>query len=346
MGRTWDENFFVEQGYRMVDLFTKRDFSNRFWYKAPDPPPVPKYFYGLAEHFRNLKTFENENIVLPYDFTRARITSVIFSSLTVLIVILIGSRYISLFAGIASGVILSMLPLFLGFSQLATIESPLIFFFTASVYAFLRLLEDISNKKLIIAGILLGLAMLTKYTNILLVPLFFFIYILWYFIVGKPEGKKFLQMKIVYIFPVALLTAFVLWPMPWFNLQELSKYMYDLRVTTNALPVPEVFFGKLMLVPKVYYFVYFIITTPFVILMAFLLGLKKISDLTSHKITSKNKWILLALVVWFCLPFLQSLYNFRQHGIRYIIEIYAPLALISAIGIDYLAKIISKKNSS
>ena len=67
----------------------------------------------------------------------------------------------------------------------------------------------------------------------------------------------------------------------------------------------------------------------------FLVGVKKIYK-------SKN-WIFYAILAWFCLPFIQSFYNFRQHGVRYIIEIYAPLALISAIGFDYLVSKISKK---
>jgi hypothetical protein len=54
-------------------------------------------------------------------------------------------------------------------------------------------------------------------------------------------------------------------------------------------------------------------------------------------------WIPYSIVIWFLFPFSQSFYNFRQHGIRYIIEIYSPLALIAAIGFDYVVSKVTKK---
>lgn len=343
MGRTWDEPFFVDQGYRMVELVKKGDLKHKLWYEAPDPPPLAKFFFGLAEHLHPISSDTKGNLIFEYDFTFSRLISVLLSSLTVLLVVLIGSRYISFSAGVLAGIILAMLPFFLGFSQLATIESPLIFFFTGSTYFFLRFLEDFSYKNMVITGILVGLSILTKYTNILLLPLFLWIYFLWYFKVGKPLGKNLFQLKLICIFLIACLTAFTLWPMPWFHLKELFTYMYDLRVTTNKFPVPEVFFGHLMFTPLVYYLVYFLITTPLLLLFLFVIGLKNISNATSGKSGSKTKWVFLAIVVWFCLPFIQSFYNFRQHGIRYIIEIYAPFSLIAAIGFNYVARIVSKK---
>lgn len=341
MGRTWDEHFFVDQGYRLIELIKKRDFNNVLWYQSPDPPPLAKYFYGIAEHLQPKDYDKKGNPIYQYDFTLSRFVSVILSSLTVVTVILIGWHYISPGVGVVSGVILAMLPFFLGLSQLATIESPLIFFFTASVYSFLRFLESFSYKKMILTGILVGLSLLTKYTNVLLIPLLLWIYILWLIHAKEDMIKNSYLIKITGMLAIAFFVAFILWPMPWFHIKYMYQYLYDLRVTTNKLPVPEVFFGQLVLVPKIYYVFHFIITTPLFLLFLFLIGLKNISDI-SKKVERKKKWVLLVFVAWFCLPFIQSLYNFRQHGIRYIIEIYAPFSLIAAVGFNNIASKFTK----
>ena len=132
---------------------------------------------------------------------------------------------------------------------------------------------------------------------------------------------------------VGFLTFFLIWPMPWFHLDYVFSYTAALRNYPHS--VPEVFFGKLMLVPVIYYAIYFLITTPLLILIFFIAGLVKINR--------QKTWILLSLVAWFIIPFIQSFYNFRQHGVRYIIEIYAPLALISAIGIEFIVDKLKKK---
>ena len=49
-----------------------------------------------------------------------------------------------------------------------------------------------------------------------------------------------------------------------------------------------------------------------------------------------------AIILWFLLPFSLSFYSWRQHGLRYIIEIYPAIALIAALGFDFLVSKITK----
>lgn len=332
MGKTWDEDAYVEWGYNFVSLAIKKDFSNQYWYKKSASPPLSSYLFGIPAKF-DINRFDSKgNPIFNYDYTHVRLVSILFSSLTVVLVTLFGWKYISFFVGASAGVILAMLPLFVGYSQLATLESLIIFFFTATVFSFFNFLTNSSRKNILLTGIMLGLALEVKYTNVLLIPLLVLIYMIWAFS-GRRRNKLIGIKPLVLIFAIGLATLFILWPMPWFHLREVIAFNASLRYSPYS--VPEVFFGKLMLVPKLYYFVYFLITTPFLILLFFLTGLKIISD--------KKRWILYSLVVWFLFPFVQSFYNFRQHGIRYIIEIYAPLALIAAIGLDYIANKITKK---
>lgn len=107
------------------------------------------------------------------------------------------------------------------------------------------------------------------------------------------------------------------------------NYTHAFRFGTT-LSIPEVFFGKLHLVSAWYYVFMFFITTPLLILLLFFTGLKDIF--------TKKEWVLFAIAVWFFIPFIQSFYHFRQHGVRYIIEIYAPLSIIAAVGFQYITR--------
>lgn len=406
MGRTWDEGAQNVDGYHLVTLLLKGDFSNSYFYSHPYHPPLTKYIYGAASFLdvSNWKLmssttwYSQPEPTFRYDWTYSRLVSVLFSSLTVVIVVLMGWRFISPFVGIIAGFILSMLPLFVGYSQLVTIESLLIFFFTYSVYAFLLFLEKMNKKNILYCGIIVGLALLTKYTNVLVIPLIIWIFFLWQFHINNGNRKNLIKncLKISAIFLVSVFVFFIIWPMPWFHLDEFIKLNYNLRVAGTSLSVPGVFFGKLILVPKVYYVVYFLITTPGFILFLFGAGLIAIihqgtgrlsvkyylNDWKNHifqlnKIYSKNTllekiWLpikkffffyydnskgmsvskrrklfyLYVLVIWFAFPFIQSLYNFKAHGIRYIIEIYAPLALISAYGFETIINRITRKTAN
>ncbi len=163
---------------------------------------------------------------------------------------------------------------------------------------------------------------------------------LWFFIVQKKDLRMYIK-KIAVIFFLSIIIFILFWPFPFFHISEVLRYTSILLVEINQFSVPEVFFRRLMHMPKIYYVAHFLITTPLVLLVFFTYALKKIVEIVTLK-TVKNKdlqitkWFFFVLLVWFSLSFLQSLYNFRQHGIRYIIELYAPFSLISAIGIQFL----------
>ncbi|HYM65390.1 MAG TPA: phospholipid carrier-dependent glycosyltransferase [Candidatus Sulfotelmatobacter sp.] len=350
VGRTWDEGAYVEIGNSMVYQLQKGNFSSPLFYETTDAPPLARYMYGIASKL-DVSYYNNGVPFFNYDYTYSRLVSVFFSSLSVAVLVLFGIEFISFFVGVSAGIILSMLPFFLGLSQLATLESMLFFFFTTSIYLFLRFLKKPNRISLIITGVSIGLALLSKYTNILLIPLIFSILYFW-LKYDKPKSVRLIFKKILGIFLVGLLTFISLWPMPWSHLDYVVKYNYNWRVLGNIHPDIEVFFGKLIHLPFFYYFVMFLITTPFLVIILFFIGSKYISDIGKNFKTGKvpgqkgnisEKLILYSLVLWFCIPFIQSFYNFRHHGIRFIIEIYAPLALISAIGLDYLINRFTKR---
>lgn len=348
MGRTWDEPSYVEVGYKFIKLIEKGEIKNNLFLKWADEPPLARYIYGLASVSNEKEINTNGNILFNYDYTYPRLASAFISSFSVIVIILIGWEFISYSVGIFSGIILSMLPLFVGYSQLATLESILFFTFTVSVYSFLRFLKSNTYLYSVISGVFLGLAVLSKFTNVLLIPLFIIIFLVWRKYLEEKNIKVF--GKVIVILIVSILTFISLWPMLLFNFNQIIISSFNLRSSLGKNPSIEVFFGRLMHVPIFYYFVFFLITTPILILIFFLIGSRYIinyGDISNKIKNSKRKaelkWIYYSLMIWFLVPFIQSFYNFRQHGIRYIVEIYAPLSIIAGIGINESIGRISSK---
>ena len=329
MGRTWDEPEYIEQGYKLDELIKKGDFANSFFYTTYDHPPLVKYIYGLTAHLDQKGIDKSGNPIFNYDYTYSRLLSAVFASLSAVLVLLIAWEYVSTFVGILSGIIFSTLPFFIGLSQLVTTESILMFLFTSSIYSFLKLLNKFTIKKLLLVGILSGLALQAKQSNGLLFPLFGLFYLLWYFKIGRKNNEKFLGKRfisLIWIGIIAVMVFVAVWPMPYFHLDVINSI--NQKVWLVKTSPPEVFWGRLILSPKIYFITLYFITTPVLIILLSLIGLKKIQAM--------KKWIPYAFIVWFLLPFIQSFYSWRVHGVRYIIEIYAPLSIIAAMGVGFI----------
>ena len=346
-GQVWDEkSLLVDYSWHHIRDAKNLDFGNEFWWKGtPDHPPLVRYLRGIAS-IPDIKAWDNNGFpIYNYDLTYNRMLSVLLTSFAAVLVFFIRARYISLYSGIAAGMIFSMMPIPLGHSQIAMLEALAIFFFTISMFAFFLFLEKPNRKRMILSGIALGFALLARETHVMLLPMMLIILRIKNYNVklrgnnvalrnAKNKDPKSVLYKTLGTFGIALLTFFLLWPMPFFHLDYMYRYFVDLRVNVTT-SIPEIFFGKLMLVPIPYYFVYLIITTPFIILLLTLIGLKKIDR-------SKN-WIWYSFILWFSFPFLMSFYPKREQGIRYIIQICAPLALIAGLGFETVVSWFIKK---
>lgn len=337
MGRTWDEPLYVEQGYHMVEALKKGNIHEPILYETYDHPPLVKYLYGIAAHFDIQEFAKDGKPIFQYDFAFARGLSAFASSLSVLLVAYIGWRLFSPFVGLTAGLLLGTLPIFLGLSQLVTAESWIMLSFTAAVYSYLLLLKKYSLKKLIITGILTGIALQVKQSNAILFLIYFLMLLVWYRQNKKRETSVFLTgiISLIKIGVISIGVFILLWPTLMFHFKEIYEIHKNLwhvqfspKIWQITLSPPEVFFGRLMLTPIFYYPVYFLITTPLAILALFFGGIVYL-----HK---KKSLIFYMLIFWFLVPFLLSFYSWRQHGVRYIIEVYAPLVLISAVGFEML----------
>ncbi len=343
-GRTWDEYAYINSGSQLLENIRKGDFTNSEWYQIADHPPVARYFYGISSYFDRgyyvMHTRSGKSILkledYYYSWAVSRLVSVFFFSFTVIFVFLLGSE-ISLFAGTTSALIFTMLPISLGLSQLVTLESPLIFFFTGTVYFFLRLLKKITIPKILITGLFLGLAIGVKLSNLLLIALLPLIYVASHFFQEKKlrniSSRKIL-ISFAVIYGIAIIIFIAIWPGLWLHAGDIIHFTLKDRFSFQSGRTSELFFGKYIQAPYSYYFTYFLLTTPLLILILFFIG-------TLRMFRSRYQFGLM-LFLWFLFPFIQSFYHLAINGIRYIIEIYVPLALIAAYGLEAVANKLSK----
>jgi 4-amino-4-deoxy-L-arabinose transferase-like glycosyltransferase len=337
MGRALDEDYIVEKGWKFVDMARHSDVTNPYWYSLPDHPPLANYLYGLVAagdvigfdaHATSMDHAYKGVPLFAYDLTNSRLLSVLLSSLTILLVCLLGWEYLSPFVGVAAGIILATNPFYLGLSQNVNLEMPFMLFFTATVYAFLRFLSRLTVRAALVTGILFGCALEVKQPAVLLFPLLLGFYLLKLRFTKLPDKKPRL-MHLAYIIGAAFLTYVLLWPMPWFHLPQFLEFTHKMWLTGHGYP--ERFLGRLQIDHFYYYGVYFLITIPVLLLAAFFFGVSAIR--------LDKRWIAYAVLLWFVIPFVgQSLFNLRQHQLRYLVEIYAPFSLIAAFGIEQVVK--------
>jgi 4-amino-4-deoxy-L-arabinose transferase-like glycosyltransferase len=335
MGRTWDELEYIEPGYKLDELIMKKDLDNSYFYTTYNHPPLIKYLYGLTAHLDAEKVVKGEPI-FRYDLTYSRLLSALVFSLGVVITAFIGWEFVSPLVGIVAGVILAMLPFSLGLSQLVTTESFKIFIYPLAFYSYLLILKKYSLKKVISAGVITGIALQIKQSNALLMPLFGLMY---FFVHRQVQKKKEFFNKslfsLLWIAVIAVIVFMAFWPQGILHYKEvnaINNKLWQVHFSPNlwqiTLSPPEIFFGRLMMTPTLYYVVYFFISIPALILAFFFLG--------AFKIYKGKDWILTSIILWFAVPFIMSVYSWRQHGLRYIIEIYPAIALIAAIGFNSL----------
>lgn len=326
MGRTWDEPAYVETAYKYIQLLKQNNFSDPFWYEQSDHPPLARYLFAAVSSF-DIKNFDVKGQpVYYYNYTFARLISTILSCISVIFVFLIGYIFFNKFIGIISALVFSLIPFFIGFAHTATLEALIMFTYTGSLFFFLMYLEKRSRIFLALTGFFTGLAMLTKLTNIYVFVTIIIVYLFFNFSSFRDFKIKKVLIDTGIIGVICFLTTFVLWPMGWFHLKDVWAVQETMRFSANT-SIPEVFFGRLLLVPVIYYPIMFLITTPLMLILLGIIGMLKVDK-------SRN-WVGIAIIFWFIIPFSQTFYHMRQHGVRYIIEIYAPFALLCGLGFEY-----------
>jgi 4-amino-4-deoxy-L-arabinose transferase-like glycosyltransferase len=176
---THDETFYLSIGNYYVKTW---DFSKHF-----ERPPLLAVLSGLAVSPINPKVPEGWNqtnqVLMDKKFLYemgndldsiiliTRSLQLIFYALLGIVIFLFAKDLYGINAGIFAVFLYTLEPNFLGHSILATSDVPIAFFMTLSIYTFYRFVKDQNTKNLTVTGIVTGLAYLTKFSAVYLLPI-------------------------------------------------------------------------------------------------------------------------------------------------------------------------------
>jgi outer membrane protein assembly factor BamB len=109
----------------------------------------------------------------------SRIWSAVFGTLSLMVMFYLGKKLYNSYVGFLSALVLGTFITYFVFARYAMTDVPFVFFFVASVYFFV-LSEKTGNdwKYAILSGLCFGLALMTKQTAALLIPLIIFSYLI------------------------------------------------------------------------------------------------------------------------------------------------------------------------
>lgn len=186
------------------------------------------------------------------------------------------------------------------------------------------------QSKLLLIGILFGLALSARFINALAAPLVAAVVL-----ARAPAGQRtrVLAWGAAIIPIAALLTAVLIWPRLWTDpIAHLQESWAVLRKPHSAEP----YLGTITNQPPASYFLrYLLATAP----LALLIG----AALWIPRALSRRELGSLLLLAWLAAPLIVTLSPVRQDGVRYILPSVAALSMAAAAGLLWLADLISRQ---
>jgi predicted membrane-bound dolichyl-phosphate-mannose-protein mannosyltransferase len=337
VGETWDEYTVVNPGETYISAIKNLDFSESSWIQNYEHPPIAKYLYGLSRtisrHSSAILRWDSEYRV-DKEYTVPRLLSACFGGLTVVLVFLIGLALFSPVVGAVSSIILAIYPSFVAYTSIVSLESVYVFFTTLFIYFLIKALKTSHWVYHLSAILALSLCFATRYNGLFFVLLYLVTILFRYKReILRLEIKK-LPWSVVASPAIFIGTIYLIWPWLWLS----PVNLFDSIMRSSGGHSGEYFLGSLAQPGWYYYFVYFLVTTPEVLLILFgLFVIRTIKKLELRKLSSIKRPISFLissfyttdfLTIWFLTPFLASGFAFKQNGIRYVVAFIPPLAII------------------
>ena len=227
-------------------------------------------------------------------------------------------------AGLFALFLYSFSPEILAHSRLATIDLGSSFFIFIALYYFWRFLRNISIKSLIIAGITLGLAELSKFTALYIIPVYFILAFIFLYkhkenisLTGLLTHKK--TYTLFWLLLIIFLIAFFV-ILAGFGFKGFPAYILGLTYVTwhSQIGHPVYLFGQHSMHGWWYYYIAaFLIKTPIAALIFIIL-----SSIFFSKIRNKDIMNELFIAVPVIILIIFSFFNHINIGIRHILPIY------------------------
>lgn len=313
-GQTWDEDEYWSSGRNYAVNVLTGDTRLSSWRWNQEHPPVTKYFAGAG--------------ALAQDgYGAARIIFAVLGAAGAGLTFACGRRLFGTRAGFLAGLIAALLPHLVGHGRVVGHETPSVFFWALAMWATLCAVDEDRERpvwlalRLLAAGVALGLAVGTRFTNLLVAPAMAAAVLVY-------SRNRWVRTPLIALFtvlPAAAATVIATWPRLWLDpIAQLRASYSVLRVSHDAEP----YLGTLVTSPPWHYFpVYVLATTPAAVLALAVLG-----GLLRGGFRRERAW--LVILVWLAVPFGLAFSPVRQDGMRYVLPVLVPLAIAAAAGLD------------
>lgn len=319
-GQTWDEDTYWSSGRDYIQNLVRGDLSDGAWVWNYEHPPVSKYLAGLGGLWQD-------------GFGAARAVSALVMAFACATLVAIGARLDRPATGVAAGVIAALTPHLIAHGQIVGHEAPTALVWALAWWTSLRVWDDNASTfravapRLVVCGVVLGVAIMVRYVNVLLAPAMGITILVR---APAPARWKAIGWGLAVMPIVAVITAIVLWPRLWSSpLVHLESSWDKLKGTHSGEP----FLGTITKTPPRWYFlVYLGATAPIGIIAAALGGM------VAWARTSERRVALVVALVWLVAPLGVMFSPVRQDGIRYVIPCLLVLALLAGAGCTALGK--------
>lgn len=323
-GITWDEPIYVKTAIVYAQQIPAHSiFDSNIWIVNFEHPPVAKLIYAVALTACNTLSYKLSDVSA---IVTAKYTSALLGALTCVLVYFLGREVYDGRTGVVAGVILALLPVTVAHSQIAGLDSPLALFFTASVLLLVLAMKRGDSRLYAASAVAAGLTVDTKLNGLLIIPLLGLMYGYHFYSEKKSIAPQKLATSALAFLGIVTATIILFWPWLWtgVSLQDPLSHLSMTLTHWDASPM-EYFLGTSQAAPIYYLPVYFLVTTPLLVLVLGLVGVY-----FSAKGRDPYK---ISMLFWLVIPFAYCLYSFVQDGVRYIYEIYPAVALVAAFGL-------------
>jgi len=366
-----DEPVYIKIGLWSMCLISQGKFSDLMKPYLPTIPPVGYFIIGLViwmMGYRSLpKPFPPQMIdcipLGPWDpcwnkevwtwpeaqinfLLTARVASVVFSSLTCVVIYYLGKTLKDRKIGLMAAILWAFNPLSLLLGRVALLESIMIFFLTSSILTFYKGIQQSKLTLIILSGVLFGLTAGSKAFGWLLIPIWFFWLLnlaIGKYLVGLKLDKappiRYILFSLLTVLLVGIVTFVAVFPYLWPNPvnQFLKPFMVARRLHEAGEPGFFNPYFLLQLVVKqkgeavetgatltVLEIVFFALGTVFAIWQMI-----------------KTRRILLQetlLLLWFAIPILFLSFFIKTKFWSYPFIVTPAVAILAAIGVDRVFK--------
>ncbi len=335
-GQTWDEDANWAAGRNYITNLVSLDFRHASWQANYEHPPMMKYLMGIGAQFAD-----------GYGPARAMAALLVAVSCVLLVPLL--ARLFRWQVGVTAGVFAALTPTLLAHGKVVGHEAPTLLWWTLglllSVTAFDHLPAQpnaaarLLRQRMLVLGVVLGLAIASRFVNVFLGPLMGTILIL-----GAPRAlrKSVLVWGATILPAVAFVTLVVVWPRLWSGpFSQLAESWIKLKKPHSSEP----FLGTFTNTPSpIYFVVYLVATMPLGLVLVGLFGagtrlrswrrqiaMPSAATEPEDAIRCRAGLILLA---WLLIPLGVMASPVRQDGVRYVMPCILALLGFAAVGLD------------